>query len=83
MQPARELRAKKIQAKPNKSKRKSLDWLGFPWCYSSESGLFKGLRPKKLKRISRRPTRAPVLCNASNRSSSLSPRPTPGRADMI
>jgi hypothetical protein len=40
-------RAKSTQANPNKTKQKSLDLLGFPWIYSSESGLFKGLSAKK------------------------------------
>jgi hypothetical protein len=40
IQPERELR-------PSKSKQNQAKLLGFPWIYSSESGLFKGLRAKK------------------------------------
>jgi hypothetical protein len=36
-----------VQTNPNKTKQNSLDFLGFPWFYSSESGLFNGLRAKK------------------------------------
>jgi hypothetical protein len=41
--PKDNLGAKLDQATPNKTKQKSLDFLGFPWIYSSESGLFNGL----------------------------------------
>jgi hypothetical protein len=42
MQPEREF-------SPSKSKQNQAKKLGFPWFYSSESGLFKGLRAKKQK----------------------------------
>jgi hypothetical protein len=42
MQPERELR-------PSKSKQNQGKLLGFPWFYSSESGLFKALRAKNKK----------------------------------
>jgi hypothetical protein len=39
--------ANSSQANPNKTKQNSLDFLGFAWFYSSESGLFNGLSAKK------------------------------------
>jgi hypothetical protein len=40
-----------LQIKPNKTKQKSLDLLGFIWFTSSESDLFNELQAKKLKKI--------------------------------
>jgi hypothetical protein len=34
-----------------KSKEMKEKWLSFPFIYFSETGLFKGLRPKKMKKF--------------------------------
>jgi hypothetical protein len=47
----RNRRASLLQASPNKIKQNSLVLLGFIWFYLVESGLIKGLRPKKLKKF--------------------------------
>jgi hypothetical protein len=39
--------ARKMPRRPNKSKKNCLDLFGFGWIYLVESGLFKGLQPKK------------------------------------
>jgi len=46
--------ASSAQAKPNKTKQKSLDLLGLIWFYLVESGLFNELRAKKLKKFDSR-----------------------------
>ena len=56
IQPQVDLVCKQIQAEPNKSKQIQTKILGFIWFYSSESGLFNGLRAKKLKKVSASPT---------------------------
>jgi hypothetical protein len=41
------LAANSVQTKPNKTKQKGLDFLVFPWIYSSELGLFNGYSESK------------------------------------
>ena len=47
MQPEGERSANKSQANPSRSKQIQAKMLGFVWFYSSEPGLFNGLRAKK------------------------------------
>jgi hypothetical protein len=42
--------AKPIQINPNQSKQIQAKRLGFAWFYSSESGLFNGLRRIQIKK---------------------------------
>jgi hypothetical protein len=69
----------RIPAKENESERKQNGFLSlsFAFFWFSESGLFKGLQPKKAKKFAWLPTRAPG-CNRDISNSHTFPSPACG-----